>query len=417
MNCEIISIGDEILIGQITNTNAQWMSTQLNLTGVNVARMTTIGDNRDEMLRAFAEAEKRTDLIMITGGLGPTNDDLTKPVLCEYFNAKLVFNEACYKDVENIFKKHNAPMLEVNRRQAEVPDNCIPIRNKNGTAPGMWFERKGKIFVSMPGVPHEMKAMMSEFVIPEIKKKFQLRTIYHTSVLTQGVGESFLAERIKDWERSLAEKEIKLAYLPSAGMVRLRLSISVENESDLRKIVETKITELHQLIPELIYGYERYGEEQDTLEKIIGELLRKKNQTLSTAESCTGGYIAHLISSVAGSSDYFRASIVAYANEIKMQELGVKKETLDKHGAVSKETAKQMAIGAKKKFKTDFAIATTGIAGPSGGTLEKPVGMVWIAIATPTKIITEKFQFNDNRERNIRRTALSALNMFRKELL
>ncbi len=415
MNCEIISIGDEILIGQITNTNAQWMATQLNLAGIPVVQLTTIGDNKEEMLRAFAGAEKRADIILITGGLGPTSDDFTKPVLCEYFNSRLVFNEECFGDVKKIFEGRDLPMLDVNRRQAEVPENCIPIRNKNGTAPGMWFEERKKIFVAMPGVPYEMKAMMSGFVLPMLKEKFRLPAIYHRTVLTQGMGESFLAERIASWERSL--NGIRLAYLPSPGMVRLRLSASGNDAGQLKKMVDAKVTELQRIIPELIYGYENYGAENETLEKIAGDLLRKNSKTLSTAESCTGGYLAHLVTSVAGSSDYFKGSIVSYANEIKMSELGVKKETLDSAGAVSKETAEQMALGAKKKFGTDYAIAITGIAGPVGGTKEKPVGTVWISIATPSGIVSEKFVFGDNRERNIRRTSLTALNMLRKELL
>ncbi len=445
VKAEIISIGDEILIGQITNTNAQWMAQQLNLIGISVVRLTTVGDERKEMLSSFKEAQTRADIILITGGLGPTSDDITKPVLCEFFGTKLVFNEKCFEDVKFQFESRGIKMPDTNKGQAEVPENCVPIRNKNGTAPGMWFNSpshelrsqpsvvpKGKeldapsspplgetgegVIVSLPGVPYEMKAMMEEFVIPELKKRFQKTFIIHKTIHTQGVGESTLAEKIKSWEDSLASKEIKLAYLPAPGQVKLRLSATGSNQKQLLKDVDDKIAELRKIIPDCIFAIEEYGKEPETLEKIIGEILRHKKKTLAVAESCTGGYIGHLITSIAGSSDYFNGGIIAYANEIKVNVLKVDAHTLDKNGAVSKEVVEQMSEGVRKRLKADFGIATTGIAGPTGGSDEKPVGTVWISVATDAKVISEKFNFGNNRERNIRRASLSALNMLRTVL-
>lgn len=441
VKAEIISIGDEILIGQITNTNAQWMAQQLNLIGISVTRLTTIGDNREEMLRSFTEAQARANIILITGGLGPTSDDITKAVLCEFFNTKLIFKEEIFEDVKKMFSSRNLPMPESNRGQAEVPENCIPIQNKNGTAPGMWFETtvgnkqlatsnntENKalptahcllptgIWVSLPGVPYEMKAMMEEFVLPELKKKHQKTFIIHKTVHTQGVGESTLAEKIKAWEDSLAGTTIKLAYLPSPGQVKLRLSSTGNNQQLLTKEIDDKIKELRAIIPDCIFAIEEYGKEPETLEKIIGGILRDKKKTLAVAESCTGGYIGHLITSIAGSSDYFNGGIIAYADEIKMNVLKVDPSTLEAKGAVSREVAEQMSDGVRKRLKASFGIATTGIAGPTGGTPEKPVGTVWISVASEDKVISEKFNFGNNRERNIRRASLAALNMLRTVL-
>lgn len=426
VKAEIISIGDEILIGQITNTNAQWMAQQLNLIGISVTRLTTVGDNRPDMLQSISEAASRSNIILITGGLGPTSDDITKPVLCEFFNTKLVFSPEIFEEVKRMFSSRNIPMPDSNRGQAEVPENCTPIKNKNGTAPGMWFEasppaplpqeRGAQIFVSLPGVPYEMKAMMEEFVIPELKKRYQKTFIVHKTVHTQGIGESTLAEKIKDWENSLASEEIKLAYLPAPGQVKLRLSITGTNQQKIEKAVDEKIKALRNIIPDAIFAIEEYGKEPETLEKTIGEILRAKKKTLAVAESCTGGYIGHLITSISGSSDYFNGGIIAYSNEIKMNVLKVDPEMLEKQGAVSKEVAEQMSDGVRKRLKADFGIATTGIAGPTGGTDEKPVGTVWISVASADKVISEKFNFGNNRERNIRRASLSALNMLRTVL-
>ncbi|HTB05317.1 MAG TPA: competence/damage-inducible protein A [Bacteroidia bacterium] len=411
MLAEIITIGDEILIGQIVDTNSAWMATLLNENGIKVFQITSVSDNKEHILTTLKEAIQRADIILITGGLGPTRDDITKHTLCEYFNTKLRLDESVLEDVTTIFKKFGRGVTEINRKQAEVPGNCVPLHNKNGTAPGMWFEEKGKIYVSMPGVPFEMKALMTEEVIPRLKKKFTLPVIIHKNVLTQGIGESMLAEKIADWETSLEIEGIKLAYLPSSSTVRLRLSTSGADAKVLQERIDRKLGELILLIEPHIYGYD-----DETLEGNIGKLLKLKKQTLSTAESCTGGYISHRIVSVPGSSDYFKGSIISYANEVKMDELGVSKETLDKYGAVSQQVVEQMAAGVQQKLNTDYSIAVSGIAGPDGGTPDKPVGTVWIAIATPTKIISKHFQFAGNRERNILVSGLSALNMLRKEI-
>lgn len=426
IKAELISIGDEILIGQITNTNAQWMAQQLNLIGISVTRLSTVGDNQLDMLSALKEAQSRASIILITGGLGPTNDDITKKVLCDFFDTKLIFNEKCFEDVKFQFNSRGITMPEINREQAEVLENCIPIQNKNGTAPGMWIETindkistnppRSSIFVSLPGVPYEMKAMMNEYVLPELKKRFQETYIIHKTVHTQGIGESTLAEKIKAWKDSLSEKSIKLAYLPSPGQVKLRLSASGNNQNNLIKAVDEKISELRKIIPDCIYAIEEFGKEPETLEKVIGEFLRAKKMTLAVAESCTGGYIGHLITSISGSSDYFNGGIIAYSNELKINVLKVDSETINTLGAVSKEVAEQMSDGVRKRLKADFGVSTTGIAGPTGGTDEKPVGTVWVSVASKDTIISEKFNFGNNRERNIRRASLSALNMLRNQL-
>ena len=412
MLAEIITIGDEILIGQIVDTNSAWMATLLNENGIKVFQITSVSDNKEHIITTLKEASERTDIILITGGLGPTNDDITKHTLCEYFNAKLRLDDSVLEDVTNIFKKFGREVTPINRKQAEIPENCIPLHNRNGTAPGMWFEEKGKVYVSMPGVPFEMKALMTNEVIPRLKKKFTLPVIIHKNVLTQGIGESMLAEKIADWETSLAQENIKLAYLPSISVVRLRLSISGTDTDILNERINRKVEELQKIAGQHIYGYD-----DETLEGNVGGLLRQKKQTLSTAESCTGGYIAHRIVSVPGSSDYFKGAIVSYANEIKINELGVSKEVLDTYGAVSQQAVEQMASGVRKKLNTDYSIAVSGIAGPDGGTPEKPVGTVWIAIATPTKVFSRELHFGGDRERNIIATALTALNMLRKEIL
>ncbi len=416
MNAEIISIGDELLIGQVINTNASWIGTQLNLAGIKVQQVSCISDNKQHIISALKEAEDRADIILITGGLGPTKDDITKTTLCEYFNSGMVFNEQAYRNVERLFNERGVEVTPLNRKQAEVPANCKMLLNIYGTAPGMWFEEKSKVYVSMPGVPYEMKYIITEHVLPMLKQKFKLPAIIHKTVLTQGIGESFLSEMIAAWEDSLAEEEIKLAYLPSPGMVRLRLSASGEDAKKLEAAVDKKVEELKVLVPQYIYGYEVYGEEKEGLEKIVGDLLRSKKASLATAESCTGGYIAHLITSIAGSSDYFKGSVISYANEIKINELGVSASAIEKHGAVSQQVVEQMAAGIRKKFNTDYAIAVSGIAGPGGGSAEKPVGTVWIAIASPKGIKASKHLFGNNRERNIRKTALEALNLLRKEI-
>jgi nicotinamide-nucleotide amidase len=413
---EIITIGDEILIGQIVDTNSAFMAQLLNLNGISVKQISSVSDNREHILKALNEAKERADIILITGGLGPTKDDITKKTLCEYFNTTLRFDENAYQDVVNIFAAFKKEVTMINRKQAEVPEICEVIRNYNGTAPAMWFDVDNKVFVSMPGVPYEMKALMTDQVVPKLKSRFKFPVIYHKTVLTQGIGESTLSERISDWEDELASSAIKLAYLPSPGLVRLRLSTSGDNEKELIEVVNKKIEALKLIIGDHIYGYETYGEEKKPMEQLTGELLHSQKKTVSTAESCTGGYISHLLTSIPGSSAYYKGSVISYSYDIKEQELNIPEEVLRKHGAVSKIVVEQMAQSIRKKYKTDYSIATSGIAGPTGGSEEKPVGTVWIAIATPEKIISEKFLFGNNRERNIQKAAHAALNLLKKEL-
>jgi nicotinamide-nucleotide amidase len=416
MQVEIITIGDEILIGQIVDTNSAFIGQLLNLNGMSVKQITSVSDDREHILAALDEAKGRADIILITGGLGPTKDDITKKTLCEYFNTTMRFDEEAYQDVVNIFATYGKEVTPLNRLQAEVPAICEVVRNKNGTAPGMWFNVDGKIFISMPGVPYEMKAMMKEQVIPKLRAEFNFPSIVHKTVLTQGIGESTLSELISDWEDSLSAHNIKLAYLPSPGMVRLRLSTKGPDEKLLNEITDKKINELKGIISEYIYGYEVYGEEKETLEMMVGKILLENKKTVSTAESCTGGYISHLITKVAGSSAYYIGSVISYAYEIKESELGVPHDVIMTHGAVSQSVVEQMARAIRARYKTDYSISASGIAGPGGGTADKPVGTVWIAIATPDKIISEKFLFGNNRERNIQKTANAALNMLKKEL-
>ena len=411
MQAEIINIGDELLIGQVVNTNASWIAEQYNLVGISINRITVIADEKESIINALNNASLQADIILITGGLGPTNDDITKKVLCDYFDSKLILNKDVLDDIQTFFQKRNFEVTFLNQQQAEVPDKCIPIRNYNGTAPGMWFEKNNKIFISLPGVPFEMKAIISNYVLPEITKRFKLPVIIHKTILTQGIGESFLADKIRNWENNLPEF-IKLAYLPTPGLVRLRLSAKGNDKNILSKSIDDALNSLQTLISEYIYSYD-----DDTMEEIIGKLLKQHSLTIATAESCTGGYIASRITSVSGSSAYFKGSIVSYVNEIKIQELNISEKIIIDKGTVSCEVAEAMAQSIQKKFNTHYSIAVTGIAGPDGGTTEKPVGTVWIAIATPLKIISQKFLFGDNRERNVQRTCISALNMLRKAII
>jgi nicotinamide-nucleotide amidase len=417
MNAELLTIGNEILIGQITNTNAVWMAQELNLIGVSVVHMSSVADEKRSILKAFADASKRADIVLITGGLGPTKDDITKSTFCEYFETELVTDENVLKDVTGFFSKRNKEVSEINRKQAEVPKGCMVIRNKNGTAPGMWMEKNNTIFVSMPGVPYEMQAMVTDNVIPEIKRRFKLPFIFHKTILTQGIGESDLADLISDWEDSLTEKEIGLAYLPSPGMVRLRLSSKGFYEIELHHKIESQIEKVKPLIEKYIYGYEEYGKAQPKIEEILGELLLEKGLKLGLAESCTGGYISHLITSVAGSSNYYNGCIVPYHNEFKYNLLKVDNTIFEKQGAVSKECVMAMAKETLNTFNADVAIAVSGIAGPGGGTDEKPVGTTWIAVAYGDRIVPKQFVFGHNRQRNIQMTANTAMNMLRKLIL
>ncbi|MFA6949787.1 MAG: competence/damage-inducible protein A [Lentimicrobiaceae bacterium] len=411
MQAEIITIGDELLIGQVVDTNSAFIAQQLNLIGIDVNQITSIADNHERILKTLKEATDRADVIIITGGLGPTKDDITKAALCDFFHTHLVFNQASYDNVERLFNLRNYRMTEINRKQAEIPACSEALHNEQGTAPGMLFRKNGKIYVSIPGVPFEMRTLMINHIIP-ILKPLSKEVILHKTILTQGVGESVLAETIEDWETALPPF-IKLAYLPQPGMVRLRLSARGTSQETIQKELDQQVQKLYSLIPDHIFG-----ENEDNLETIVGKLLNDRRLTLSTAESCTGGYIAHLITSIAGSSAYFKGSVVSYSNDAKMNLLGVKAETLEQYGAVSKQTVIEMAEGAKRTLATDCSIAVSGIAGPEGGTPDKPVGTVWIAVSTPVHgTVTHKFLFGEHRERNILRSANTALNMLRKQLI
>lgn len=410
IKAELLTIGDEILYGQIVDTNSQWMSVELDKVGIKVIRKTTVGDQEQEILTAFAEAEKRADIVLITGGLGPTSDDLTKPLLAKYFNCELVMHQEALAEITAFFKSRGREMTELNRQQAALPSCCTKITNPIGTAPGMWFERHNKVFMSMPGVPHEMKKMMTERVIPKLKQTFQTPVIHHKVIRTIGIGESFLANKIAVWEKSLPP-HIKLAYLPSLGEVKLRLTGFGNSTADLQKEINALSDALQPLAGEYIYGY---GDEP--IEVAIGKMLRERKLTLSIAESCTGGYLSHLITSVPGSSEYFLGTMIPYAYEVKMRQLGVKPEVLEKHGAVSEPTIIEMANIVRAKFNTDIGVATSGIAGPGGATAEKPVGLVWIAYSDKHHTVTKKLKLSQDRMINIRMASVAVLNLIRMSL-
>jgi len=407
---ELLTIGDEILYGQIVDTNSQWMSVELDKIGVKVIRKTTVGDIEKEILTAFAEAEQRADIVLITGGLGPTSDDLTKPLLAKYFNCEMKLHEEALTEVTAFFKQRGRELNELNKQQAMLPVCCTKITNSIGTAPGMWFERNGKVFVSMPGVPFEMKKMMTDYVITMLKEKFKTPTIVHKVIRTIGIGESFLAEKIAPWENALPS-HIKLAYLPSIGEVKLRLTGVGENESALKSEIESWSQKILPLANEYIYGY---GEE--SIEVVIGKSLAEKKLTIACAESCTGGYLSHMITSVPGSSSYFLGSMIPYDYQIKMRQLGVKPEVLEQYGAVSEPTIIEMANIVRAKFNTDIGVATSGIAGPGGATPEKPVGLVWIAYSDKHRTVTKKLQLSTDRLLNIKAASMAVLNLIRMNL-
>ncbi|EDM38154.1 competence-damage inducible protein [Pedobacter sp. BAL39] len=410
MLAEIITIGDEILIGQIVDTNSAWMAKQLNLIGMKVKQISSVSDDAAHIIEALQQAEKRADVILITGGLGPTKDDITKLTLARYFDMGFRRDEETLQHVTDIFARLNRPMIDLNRKQADVPDRCTVIKNQNGTAPCMWFKEHGKIYVSMPGVPFEMMYLMEEEIIPRLKKAFQLPAIFHKTILTANIGESFLATEIETIEDQLPP-HIKLAYLPRLGQVRLRLSGTGTDEKLLHEEVESYAQQIITRISKYVVA-----EEDIALEKALLDQMKKRKLTLSTAESCTGGYIAHLITQHAGSSAVYMGGGVTYSNELKMSVLGVKAETLTQFGAVSEETVREMAAGAKKHFNTDYAVAVSGIAGPDGGTPEKPVGTVWIAVANRYRVVTRLCVFGNKRAQNIERSAIAALSMILNEL-
>lgn len=407
----IITIGDELLIGQVIDTNSAFIAQQLNKAGIAVKRRVAVGDNWDEIWNALDEEQQHADIIVITGGLGPTADDITKPLLCKYFNGEMVVNEDVKEHVVAIFRKLNRPIIDRNLKQAEVPSTCEVLFNKRGTAPGMWFNQNNKIFVSMPGVPFEMQGLMIEEVIPKLLKQFNFPHIAHRTLLTAGVGESFLAEMIKDFEESLPS-HIKLAYLPNFGMVRLRLSTSGNNKTEVENEIETYFTQLQNLVAAHLVT-----NEDEPMEKVVAKLLLKHKKTIGTAESCTGGYISHLITAMAGSSAYYKGSVIAYAYDAKENLLHVDKTELETKGAVSESIVTQMTKGALKSLNVDYAIAVSGIMGPGGETPDKPVGTVWIGVGNANEVVTQKLHFRFDRQRNIQLTANAALNMLRQFIL
>jgi nicotinamide-nucleotide amidase len=411
MKTEIITIGDEILIGQIVDTNSAWMGQQLNLHGIEVYQVTSVHDDHNHILKAIADAEKNADLVLITGGLGPTKDDITKKCLCEYFGTELVFYPDVLEHVRSLLSSRNVTINQLNKDQAMLPAGCTVLHNSAGTASGMWFERNGTIFISMPGVPFEMEAIMFEEVFPRLVKLGNLQSIVHKTILTLGLPESMLAEKIEKWENALPDF-IKLAYLPSALMVRLRLSAYGPDQLKLETEIDKQVKELLTIIPKYVFGFD-----DDNLALVIGRILVENSKTMAVAESCTGGNISHFITSNPGSSAYFKGAVVAYSNEIKNKLLNVPLEIIEAFGAVSQQVAEAMAVGTQKALNADYTIATTGIAGPDGGTEEKPVGTVWIAVAGPSGVISEKFIFRHNRERNIIRSTQTALNLLRTFIL
>lgn len=407
---EVLAIGDELLYGQTIDTNSHWISVEMDKAGFKVIRRTTIGDREDEILNALTEAEQRAHIILITGGLGPTSDDLTKPCLVKYFNCETAIHEEALLEVTAFFKSRGRELTEVNRQQAALPICCTKITNAIGTAPGMWFDKEGKVFVSMPGVPHEMKKMMTDIIIPKLQATFKTPALHHQMIRTIGIGESFLAEKISAWEKSLPS-HIKLAYLPSLGEVKLRLTGTGDSIDTIKAEINDFVKRLQPLAGEYIYGY---GEEP--LELVIGNKLREKKLTLSIAESCTGGFLSHLITSVPGCSDYYLGSMIPYDYEIKMRQLGVRPETLEKYGAVSEPTIIEMANSVRAKFNAHIGIATSGIAGPGGATPDKPVGTVWIAYCDKHKTVTKLLKLSTDRLINIRYSSVAALNLIRVNL-
>ena len=411
MQAEIITIGDEILIGQIVDTNSAWMSKELNEVGISVNRITSISDTKEAIITSVEEAMSRVDLVLMTGGLGPTNDDITKKTLSDYFDCKLIQDDGLYAKIEERLARYKIGMNAFNREQALVPDGAIIITNNFGTAPCMWFTKDTKHVISMPGVPFEMKNIMAFEILPKLSEEFDCPHVLHQTFMVQGLGESVLAEMLQDWEANLPSV-VKLAYLPSPGVVRLRMSLIGDDEAELKAIVEEQTEGLKVILGERIFAFN-----DEPIEKVIANLLLDRKKTLATAESCTGGNMAHLLTAMAGSSAYFKGSVVAYSNEVKINVLGVNSNSLEEFGAVSQEVVEQMASSVLKAIGTDYGIATSGIAGPDGGTEEKPVGTVWIAVASKDQVISEKFVFSKERGRNIRMASLAGFNMLRKMII
>ena len=408
MNVNIVTIGDEILIGQIIDTNSAWMGQQLNLVGAKVSAIHSVSDTKEGIISALEIGLKQADVILLTGGLGPTKDDITKKTIADYFGTTMIFHEPTWERIQGMFRSWGRSTTPAHKEQCFMPANAQILYNKAGTAPGMWFEIDGKIIVSMPGVPYEMKYLMEFEVIPKLVDYFPGKPIAHRTILTVGEGESRIAARLETIENSLPDF-VKLAYLPNLGNVRLRLSAIAKNGEDIESILNEKAAAIEAELPELIYGYGT-----QTLEAAIGKLLIERGLTLATAESCTGGFLAHKITKIPGCSAYYKGSVIAYAYETKNKQLGVKNETLEKYGAVSEETVKEMVVGVIKAIETDIGISISGIAGPGGGTPDKPVGTVWLAIGNKDHIETRKLQIGKDRLRNIQYTAIQGLNMIRQ---
>lgn len=407
VRAEVIAIGDELLYGQIVDSNSHWISQKLDLVGVKVVRKTTVGDDRKDILAAFASAEARADIILITGGLGPTQDDLTKALMAEYFDCPVVENPTAVEAVTEFFRQRGREITPLNILQGHLPACCTYVPNEVGTAPGMWFERNGTYWMSMPGVPHEMKKLMRDFVLPKLPTLFPLPIIVHRTIKTVGIGESWLADLIRDWENALPST-IRLAYLPSLGHVKLRLTGFGTDRVEIENGIKQQIDLVLPSIQNHVYGYD-----SESLETAIGKLLAANKKTVALAESCSGGYISHLITSISGSSSYFQGAVIPYHNQFKNEILQVKNDTLNSFGAVSEETVMEMAIGVRELFKSDFGLSSSGIAGPNGGTVEKPVGTVWIACAGKNFVETRKLQLTQDRMVNIQLTAVAVLNLLR----
>ncbi len=404
----VITIGDELLIGQVIDTNSAWIAQQLNRVGIAVKNRLSVGDDADEIWNALDIEQKVSDVVLITGGLGPTGDDITKSLLCKYFNGKMIVDEGALQNVKRLFEKvYHKPVSDINLKQAEVPDVCEVIQNKRGSAPGMLFHKEGTIFISMPGVPYEMQGIMED-VIPYLEKRFELPEIIHKTILTAGIGESALAEIIQHFEKALPQ-EIRLAYLPNYGMVRLRLTTSGFDKIQTERFINDRFIELKKLVKEYIVA-----DEDKTMQEVLGKILLKNQQTISTAESCTGGAIASLITSLPGASAYFQGSIISYSNDVKQSFLNVKKDTLEKYGAVSEETVMEMLSGLLQKMNTTYGIAVSGIMGPDGGTDDKPVGTVFIAVGNKESHKVHRLKQRFERNKNIEVTATMALNLMRK---
>jgi len=412
LNAEIITIGDEILIGQVIDTNSAYLATELNKLGISVIQITSIPDVRESIIKAFDDAATRADLIISTGGLGPTSDDITKHTLAEYFGSKMIVVPTVLDSIRSLLKSRGVEMNERNIRQAELPDNCELLHNSAGTAQGMWFQKAGRDYISLPGVPFEMKAIFREEMELRFKQRFILPEVQHITIITHGVPESEMAIRIHAWEEQLPEN-LKLAYLPSPGILRLRITGKATGDSSaLSILMDDEVEKLKKIIGNNIFGYNN-----DTLEVIVGNLLKSNNLSLSLAESCTGGLISSFITSVPGSSAYYKGGIVAYSNDIKTSELNVSPYTLIMNGAVSQAVVEQMADGVRTRFKSDYALAVSGIAGPTGGTDEKPVGTTWIAVASKKRIISKTYNFGEDRNRNMQKAAIAGLFMLRKEIM